>query len=52
MPGPNEPGYNVLHPPKTRAPQAWSNFWNSLLKYDVNRQRKTQAYIRGIRRLK
>lgn len=50
MPGPNEPGYNVLHPPATRAPTAWRNFWTSVLKYNPNRARATEKYIRAIRR--
>jgi len=50
MPGRNEPGYNTLQPPGTRAHKAWSNLWVSITRYDVKRANQTQKYIRQIRR--
>ncbi len=52
MPGPNEPGYNVLHPPGTRAQKAWSNLTRSLTYYNLNRYKRTSRAIRQIRRVR
>lgn len=50
MPGPSEPGYNVLTPPRTRAQQAWQNFWRSVTVYNANRNARTVRYTQAIRR--
>jgi hypothetical protein len=50
MPGPSEPGYNVLTPPKTRAQKAWFNFWRSVTVYNRDRNANTAKYIKAIRR--
>lgn len=52
MPGPNEPGYNVLTPPATRVHKAWFNFWRSLTFYNAKRNAETIRYTRAIRRVK
>ena len=51
MPGPNEPGYNVLHPPKTRAFQSWWYFWRSLTYYDRQRAARARLYTNRISRV-
>lgn len=50
MPGPNEPGANVLTPPATRAHKAWANFWRSVTVYDKNRNERTLRYTQAIKR--
>ncbi len=52
MPGPNEPGYNVLHAPGTRAHKAYSNFWKSFGTYDLNRYRRAAKYTQAITRVR
>lgn len=49
MPGPNEPGYNVLHAPGTRAPKAWEQMWRSITKFDYQRAKQTARLISAVR---